>query len=201
MERPVPRHRAALLARRRGHRAPTSRSRLAGSTDLFGHRGRRPWASVNFVTAHDGFTLHDLVSYDDKHNEANGEDNRDGHDDNYSAGTAASRGRPTIPRSLALRDRQKRNFMATLLLSQGMPMLLAGDEIGRTPAAATTTPIARTTRSPGSTGSNDPPENERSSREFVRHLIALRRATASSRGRASSAAKRCRRAGSRTSPG
>ena len=99
---------------------------------MFNQRGRKPWASVNFVTAHDGFTLNDLVSYNDKHNEANGEDNRDGHR-TTTRGTTAPRVRPTT-RILALRERQKRNFLATLLLSQGTPMLLAGDEFGRTPA-------------------------------------------------------------------
>jgi len=106
-------------------------SRLAGSSDIFGYRGRRPWASVNFVTAHDGFTLQDLVSYNDKHNEANGEGNRDGHDANFSwnCGVEGPSGDPEI---VCLRDRQKRNLLATLLLSLGVPMLVAGDEIGRT---------------------------------------------------------------------
>jgi isoamylase len=106
-------------------------SRLAGSSDIFGHAGRRPWASVNFITAHDGFTLTDLVSYNEKHNEANGEDNRDGHNANYSWNCGAE-GATNDPEIIALRDRQKRNFLATLLLSLGVPMVLAGDEIGRT---------------------------------------------------------------------
>jgi isoamylase len=106
-------------------------SRVAGSSDIFGHAGRRPWASVNFVTAHDGFTLADLVSYNEKHNEANGEDNRDGHNANYSWNCGAE-GPTNDPEIVALRDRQKRNLLATLLLSLGVPMLLAGDEIGRT---------------------------------------------------------------------
>ncbi|MGH7962086.1 MAG: glycogen debranching protein GlgX, partial [Candidatus Binatia bacterium] len=93
--------------------------------------GRRPHASVNFVTAHDGFTLRDLVSYNEKHNEANGEDNRDGHNDNLSWNCGVE-GLTNDPAILALRARQQRNFLATLLLSQGVPMLLAGDEIGRT---------------------------------------------------------------------
>jgi len=105
--------------------------RLTGSSDLYGHNGRLPYASINFVTAHDGFTLHDLVSYNEKHNEANGEENRDGHNDNLSWNCGAE-GDTDDPEVLALRERQKRNFMATLLLSQGVPMLLAGDEIGRT---------------------------------------------------------------------
>jgi isoamylase len=106
-------------------------SRLAGSADIFDHRGRRPWASVNFVTAHDGFTLRDLVSYDEKHNEANNEGNRDGHEHNYSWNCGAE-GPTDDPEIEALRRRQMRNFLVTLLLSQGVPMLLAGDEFGRT---------------------------------------------------------------------
>ena len=108
---------------------PDLASRLTGSADLFNHRGRRPWASVNFVTAHDGFTLHDLVSYNGKHNEANGENNRDGTDENESWNCGAE-GQSDDPAILALRARQKRNLLATLLLSQGVPMLLAGDELG-----------------------------------------------------------------------
>jgi len=106
-------------------------SRLAGSSDLFAHNGRRPRASVNFVTVHDGFTLADLVSYNHKHNETNHEDNRDGADDNYSwnCGVEGPTGDPEI---LNLRERQKRNLIATLLLSLGVPLLLGGDEHGRT---------------------------------------------------------------------
>ena len=106
-------------------------TRLAGSGDLFNRRGRKPWASVNFITAHDGFTLHDLVSYNDKHNEANGEDNRDGHSDNRSWNHGAE-GPSDDEQIVELRERQKRNFLATLLLAQGTPMLLGGDEFGRT---------------------------------------------------------------------
>jgi glycogen operon protein len=106
-------------------------SRVAGSSDIFGYRGRRPWASINFVTAHDGFTLEDLVSYEKKHNELNGENNRDGTDANYSANYGGE-GPTADTEILAIRDRQKRNLLATLLLSLGVPMLLAGDEIGRT---------------------------------------------------------------------
>jgi glycogen operon protein len=105
--------------------------RLTGSSDLYGRGGRRPYASINFVTAHDGFTLNDLVSYDQKHNEANGEENRDGHDHNLSWNHGAE-GPTDDPAVQALRQRQKRNFLATLLLSAGVPMLLAGDEMGRT---------------------------------------------------------------------
>ncbi len=106
-------------------------SRVAGSSDIFGYRGRRPWSSVNFITAHDGFTLHDLVSYNDKHNAANGEDNRDGHDGNFSWNCGVE-GPTDDLEIVALRDRQKRNLLATLLLSLGVPMLVAGDELGRT---------------------------------------------------------------------
>jgi isoamylase len=105
--------------------------RLTGSSDLYGRGGRRPWASINFMTAHDGFTLHDLVSYDHKHNEANGEDNRDGHDHNLSWNHGVE-GPTDDPAILALRERQKRNFLATLMVSQGVPMLCHGDELGRT---------------------------------------------------------------------
>ena len=105
--------------------------RLTGSSDLYGDDGRRPSASVNFVTAHDGFTLADLVSYNEKHNEANGEDSRDGesHNRSWNCGVEGPTDDPAV---LALRRRQQRNFLATLLLSQGLPMLLGGDEIGRT---------------------------------------------------------------------
>jgi isoamylase len=106
-------------------------SRVAGSSDIFGYRGRRPWASVNFITAHDGFTLQDLVSYNEKHNEANGEANRDGHDGNFSWNCGVE-GPTDDPEIIALRDRQKRNLLATLMLSLGVPMLVAGDELGRT---------------------------------------------------------------------
>jgi glycogen operon protein len=106
-------------------------TRLAGSSDLYGHSGRKPYASVNFVTAHDGFTLHDLVSYNVKHNEANLEDNRDGENHNLSWNCGVEG--PTSDAAVrALRERQKRNFMATMLLSQGVPMIRAGDEVGHT---------------------------------------------------------------------
>ncbi len=105
--------------------------RLCASADIFNHLGRLPWSSVNFVTAHDGFTLADLVSYNDKHNDANGEDNRDGHNDNRSWNCGAE-GPTTDAGVLRLRGRQMRNLLATLLLSQGTPMLLAGDEFART---------------------------------------------------------------------
>jgi len=105
--------------------------RMCASRDLFDREGRRPWVSVNFVTAHDGFTLNDLVSYDHKHNEANGEDNKDGTDSNHSWNCGAEG--PTPDKAIVeLRARQRRNLLATLLLSQGTPMLLAGDELGQT---------------------------------------------------------------------
>jgi isoamylase len=106
-------------------------SRFTGSSDLYQDDGRRPFASINFVTCHDGFTLADLVSYDEKHNEANGEGNRDGTPDNRSWNCGVE-GPTDDPEVLALRERQQRNFLATLLLSQGVPMLLGGDELDRT---------------------------------------------------------------------
>ena len=106
-------------------------SRLTGSADLYEHSARRPVASINFVTAHDGFTLRDLVSYNEKHNEANGEDNRDGESYNRSW-NCGHEGPTDDPEVNALRARQQRNFLATLLLSQGVPMISHGDELGRT---------------------------------------------------------------------
>ena len=105
--------------------------RLTGSSDLYEGTGRRPYASVNFITAHDGFTLNDLVSYNDKHNEANGENNNDGesHNRSWNGGVEGPTDDPEI---LALRARQRRNMLATLFLSQGIPMMLGGDELGRT---------------------------------------------------------------------
>ncbi|HWD08621.1 MAG TPA: glycogen debranching protein GlgX [Actinomycetota bacterium] len=105
--------------------------RITGSSDLYEWSGRRPHASVNFVTAHDGFTLADLVSYNEKHNQANGEDNRDGSDDNRSWNCGAE-GPTDDPQVLGLRRRQTRNFLMSVLLSQGIPMVLGGDELGRT---------------------------------------------------------------------
>ncbi len=105
--------------------------RLTASGNIFNHQGRRPWSSINFVTAHDGFTLNDLVSYNDKHNEANGEDNKDGISNNRSWNCGAE-GPTDDPAINTLRQRQMRNFLGTLLLSQGTPMILAGDEFGRT---------------------------------------------------------------------
>ena len=114
-----------------GHVLGELASRLTGSADIFQRLGRRPWSSLNFITAHDGFTLNDLVSYQQKHNLANAEDNRDGTDNNHSW-NCGHEGPTDDPRIQALRARQKRNLLATLLLSQGTPMLTAGDEFGRT---------------------------------------------------------------------
>jgi len=105
-------------------------SRVTGSEDLLGQRGRRPWASVNFVASHDGFTLEDLVSYTEKRNAANGEDNKDGATENYSWNCGAE-GKTDDHEVRSLRHKQKRNMLASLFLSQGLPMLLAGDEFGR----------------------------------------------------------------------
>ena len=148
-------------------------ARVTGSGDVYDLRGRRPWASVNFVTAHDGFTLNDLVSYNERHNEANGEDNRDGHSDNRSYNLGAE-GPTDDPGVKAARERQKRNFLATLLFSHGAPMILAGDEFGRTQhgnnnAYAQDNEISWADwRKIGEAG--------RKLTEFVRELIALRQA-------------------------
>jgi len=106
-------------------------SRIVGSSDLYQQDGRRPYASINFVTAHDGFTLRDLVSYNDKHNDANGEGGNDGesHNRSWNCGVEGPTDDAAV---LALRDRQQRNFITTLMLSQGVPMMLHGDEMGRT---------------------------------------------------------------------
>jgi isoamylase len=116
----------------RGEAHPSNLApRLCGSPDVFARRGRQPWASVNFITAHDGFTLHDLVTYNDKHNEANGEENRDGHSHNRSWNHGVE-GETDEEAVNGLRERQMKNLLATLLLSQGTPMLVAGDEFSRT---------------------------------------------------------------------
>jgi isoamylase len=147
-------------------------SRVAGSSDIFGGRGRRPWASVNFITVHDGFTLQDLVSYNDKHNEANGEDNRDGSDGNLGWNYGVE-GRTSDPDIVALRDRQKRNLLATLLLSLGVPMLLAGDEIGRT-QQGNNNAYCQDNEISWFEWQHIRPEDE-DLRRFVRYLIHLRR--------------------------
>jgi isoamylase len=113
-----------------GH-VPELASRLSGSADLYAASGRRTYASINYVTCHDGFTLNDLVSYDHKHNESNGEDNRDGAEENYSRNWGVE-GPADSPRVVGQRERIKRNLIATVLFSQGVPMLLGGDEMGRT---------------------------------------------------------------------
>jgi isoamylase len=106
-------------------------TRLCGSSDLYEQSGRRPYASINFVTCHDGFSLHDLTSYNEKHNAANKENNQDGHNENLSWNCGVE-GKTDDPAIRALREQQKRNFLSTLLLSQGVPMLSHGDELGRT---------------------------------------------------------------------
>jgi isoamylase len=148
-------------------------SRLAGSSDIFGYRGRRAWASINFVAAHDGFTLQDLVSYEQKHNEANGEGNRDGHDANFSwnCGVEGPSDDPAITR---LRDRQKRNLVATLLLSLGVPMLLAGDEFGRS-QRGNNNAYCQDNETSWLDWRKLRPEDE-ALHDFVRYLIQLRRA-------------------------
>jgi glycogen operon protein len=145
--------------------------RLTGSSDLYGRNGRRPHASINFVTAHDGFTLHDLVSYNDKHNEANGEENRDGHNHNLSWNCGVE-GPTDDPAVRTLRERQKRNMLATLLLSQGVPMLLAGDERGRTQGGNNN---AYCQDSATSWVDWAPGEAVTALTEFARRLIAIRR--------------------------
>jgi glycogen operon protein len=153
--------------------------RLTGSSDLYGRSGRSPFASINFIAAHDGFTLADLVSYNDKHNEANGEDNRDGHSHNLSW-NCGTEGPTDDPEILALRRRQRRNFLATLLLSQGVPMLLAGDEIGRT-QNGNNNAYCQDNETSWLDWSLD--EEKKSLLEFTRRLIALRRAHPSFRRR------------------
>ncbi len=152
-------------------RLPELAARITASADLFSKRGRRPWASINFLTAHDGFTLHDLVSCNHKHNEANGENNRDGHDNNLSANYGVE-GPTDDPSILEVRWRQMRNMLATLLFSQGTPMLLAGDEFGRTQhgnnnAYAQDSEI-------GWVGWESLSDGGRSLCDFTRRLLALR---------------------------
>ena len=144
-------------------------SRLLGSADRFDHPGRQPWASVNLVTAHDGFTLTDLVTYARKHNQENGEDNRDGHDHNFSS-NSGHEGPSRDPAIQARRDRRRRNLMATMMLSQGVPMLLAGDEMGNSQqgnnnAYCQDNPI----------GWVDWSGEGSAFHRFVRHLLALRK--------------------------
>jgi glycogen operon protein len=145
--------------------------RLTGSQDLYEWSGKRPNASINFVTAHDGFTLHDLVSYNEKHNEANGEDNRDGSDRNLSWNCGAE-GPSDDPAINALREQQKRNLLATLLLSTGVPMLLAGDERGNSQAGNNN--VYCQDNETGWTDWTETPERL-ALFAFVSRLIALRR--------------------------
>ncbi|UXY25778.1 glycogen debranching protein GlgX [Streptomyces sp. HUAS TT20] len=147
-------------------------SRLTGSSDLYAHSRRRPRASVNFVTAHDGFTLRDLVSYNDKHNEANGEGNRDGESVNRSWNCGAE-GETHHPAVLELRARQQRNLLATLLLSQGIPMLCHGDELGRTQRGNNN---AYCQDNEVSWIDWSPTGEQRTLTDFARHVIALRAA-------------------------
>ena len=145
-------------------------SRVTGSGDVYDQRGRRPWAGVNFITAHDGFTLNDLVSYNEKHNDANGEDNKDGHGNNLSNNFGAEG--PTEDETInAARDRQKRNLLTTLLLSHGTPMLLAGDEFGATHGGNNN--VYCQDNEIGWTHWSDAPR-DKALTEFVRGLIALR---------------------------
>jgi len=145
-------------------------TRLAGSADLYETSGRRPYASINFVTAHDGFTLHDLVSYDRKHNEANLEENRDGADDNHSWNCGVEG--PTDDNAvIQLRERQKRNFLATLCFSQGVPMFLAGDEVGRT-QGGNNNAYCQDTEISWTNWALD--ERQRSLLEFTRRVLAIR---------------------------
>ena len=145
--------------------------RLTGSSDLYQQDGRRPYASINFVTAHDGFTMNDLVSYNEKHNEANGEDNRDGANDNYSWNMGVE-GPTDDLEIIELRERQKRNFMATLLFSQGVPMICGGDEIGRTQNGNNN---AYCQDNPITWYNWDLDERKKSLLEFTRRLIHIRK--------------------------
>ncbi|MDH5538247.1 MAG: glycogen debranching protein GlgX [Rhizobacter sp.] len=146
--------------------------RFTGSSDLYNRSSRRPYASINFVAAHDGFTLADVVSYNDKHNEANGEESRDGHNHNLSWNCGAE-GPTDDTQVLALRARQQRNFIASLLLSQGVPMLLAGDEIGRTQGGNNNAYCQDNELSWVDWTLDD---DKRSLLEFTQHLLALRAA-------------------------
>ena len=147
--------------------------RITGSGDLFNRRGRRPWATVNFVTAHDGFTLNDLVSYNEKHNHANGEENRDGHSANHSWNHGVE-GPTDDLEVIKLREQQKRNLLATTLLSHGTPMILAGDEFGHSQAGNNNS-YAQDNKIAWLDWLGISAEG-RSLREFARKLIATRRA-------------------------
>ncbi|MEM1049082.1 MAG: glycogen debranching protein GlgX [Pseudomonadota bacterium] len=149
--------------------APDLATRLLGSADTFDHSGRQTWSSVNFVTAHDGFTLADLVTYARKHNQANGEENRDGHDHNFSS-NAGHEGWTDDPAIRDRRDRRRRNLMATLLLSQGVPMLLAGDELANSQKGNNNTYCQD-----NPTGWIDWSGTGEAFHRFVRHVVALRK--------------------------
>ncbi|HEV2108114.1 MAG TPA: glycogen debranching protein GlgX [Thermomicrobiales bacterium] len=157
----------------RGDQRPVAEMgyRLTGSSDLYQSDGRRPYASINFITAHDGFTLKDLVSYERKHNEANGEEGRDGSDDNLSANYGIE-GPTDDPEINDLRQRQRRNLMATLLLSQGVPMICGGDEIGRTQRGNNN---AYAQDSPISWYDWDLSPEDQEFLNFTRELVAFRR--------------------------
>src|SRR5438046_3078182 len=146
--------------------------RFTGSPDLYKEGYRKPTASINFITAHDGFTLHDLVSYNEKHNEANGEENRDGHDPNFSWNCGVE-GPTDDPAIVGLRDQQKRNLLATLLLSLGVPMLLAGDEFGHS-QSGNNNAYCQDNDISWLEWQDLRPEDE-VLREFVRFLVHLRR--------------------------
>ena len=152
---------------------PKLAARLTASADLFSKRGRKPWASVNFVTAHDGFTLNDLVSYNDKHNEANGEGNGDGHANNLSSNYGFE-GPTDDPEIVATRLRQMRNLLATLFLSRGTPMLLGGDEFGRSQKGNNNSYCQDNEISWINWERIDP--EGRAQAEFVRKLVMIRRA-------------------------
>ncbi|HKT61432.1 MAG TPA: glycogen debranching protein GlgX [Gemmatimonadales bacterium] len=154
-------------------RVPELASRVAGSSDIYGPAGRGPLASVNFVTCHDGFTLYDLVSYERKHNAANGEDNRDGTDHNLSRNWGAE-GPPTTTQIARVRERVKRSFLATLACSQGVPMLSHGDELGRSQQGNNN---AYCHDSPLTWLSWELDENARALLAFTRRMFALRAAT------------------------
>ena len=167
MERQVPRCGARLLEGLIGELA----SRLTGSSDLYDRDSRRPYASINFVTCHDGFSLQDLVSYNDKHNLANGEDNRDGdsHNRSWNCGVEGPSDKPEI---IALRARQKRNLIATLCLSQGVPMLRAGDELSQS-QNGNNNPYCQDNETSWLDWRLD--TEEREFFEFVRRMLAVRR--------------------------
>lgn len=169
------RYRDTVRAFWRGEKGklPELASRITVSADFFNKRGRKPWASVNFITAHDGFTLNDLVSYNDKHNEANRENNKDGHNDNLSMNYGVE-GHTKDLTTRDLRFRHMRNMLATLLLSRGTPMLLAGDEFARTQAGNNNAYCQDNVISWIDWEGIDP--DQKCLAEFVQKLLAIRRA-------------------------